>query len=149
MTVQRTQPLLFLITLLLALVALGPAPASAADSLASSGNILDNQITSLDYDPASSNATIGGVIRCSTPTELTVFGMVSQYRAGGNRHAQYYGGVELLCDTTPTSYTVTVTQGYESDRLVPGPATVGFWAEYCDSTGCAGHPTYKEMRLRP
>lgn len=147
MTVQRTRLLVILTALLLALLALAPAPTRAADPR--SGNIVANTITSLAYDPVTSHATIGGEILCSAPTELTVFGVVSQYRKPGQHLAQYYGGVELLCDTAPTSYSVTVTPGYQSDRLVPGPVEVGFWAEYCDSTGCGSLPTYQDMRLRP
>lgn len=149
MTMQQMRPLVLLTALLLALLALAPAQTSAADATSRNGNIVANTITSLAYNPVTSNATIGGEILCSAPTELTVFGVVSQWRANGQHHAQYYGGVELLCDTTPTSYTVTVTRGYESDRLVPGPVTVGFWAEYCDATGCGNLPTYQDMWLRP
>jgi hypothetical protein len=149
MNAQPIRPLVLLTALLLALLALAPATTSVADAQSRNGNIIANTITSLAYDPVTSNATIGGEILCSAPTQLTVFGSVTQYRKPGQHHAQYYGGIELLCDTTPTSYTVTVTRGYESDRLVPGPVTVGFWAEYCDASGCGNLPTYQDMRLRP
>ena len=58
-------------------------------------------------------------------------------------------GTGLLCDTAPAGYVVLVTPAFESDRLVPGAVTVGFWAEYCDSTGCGSLPTYQEMWLGP
>src|SRR5690349_15744483 len=107
MTVQRTR-LLALIAALLALLTLAPATTSAADALSPNGNIVENRITSLEYDPVTSNATIGGLIRCSSPTQLQVYGVVSQYRKPGQHLAQYYGGMELLCDAVPTSYVVTV-----------------------------------------
>lgn len=149
MSTQRTRSLIVVLALLLAVLTLAPAPTRAADEPSRNGNIVENRITSLDFDPRTSNATIGGSILCSAPTRLTVFGMVDQYLAGGRHHAQYYGGVELLCDTTPTAYSVTVTRGYQSDRLHPGRVTVGFWAEYCDASGCGSMPTYSDMRLRP
>lgn len=149
MTTRRTIHLVLLTALILAVLAIGPATTSAANDLTESGNIVNNRITSLAYDPATSYATIGGEILCSVPTQVTVYGSVSQYRPSGAHIAQYYGGIELLCDAKPTSYSITVTPGYQSSRLVPGVVTVGFWAEYCADGSCYGFPTYSEMRLRP
>jgi hypothetical protein len=92
-----------------------PIPAHAAAEATSAGNIIDNRITSATINPATSIATIGGAIQCSTPT----------------------------------SYTVTLTPGYQSDRLVPGPASIGLWAEYCTASGCYGFNTESDMRLVP
>ena len=133
---------------LMAMTATAPIPAQAAAAATAAGNIVDNRITSATINPATSIATIGGAIQCSAPTQLTVYAWAQQYQASGNRSAQYYGGTEVLCGPTPTSYTVTVTPGYQSDRLVPGPAAIGFWAEYCNTTGCYGFNTESKMWLR-
>jgi hypothetical protein len=147
---QRTNLGLLLAVLLLGLLALAPQSTHASDVAVASrnGNIVENHITSATINPATSIATIGGAIRCSQPTQLIVFTSVTQYRSG-KHFAQYYGGTHVLCGTTLTSYTVTATPGYASDRLVPGMAEVGFWAEYCDASGCGNFPTYRDMRLVP
>jgi hypothetical protein len=134
---------------MMAMLATAPIPAHAALEATSAGNIIDNRITSATIDPAISIAIIGGAIQCSTPTQLTVYAWAQQYRSLGGRSAQYYGGAQVLCGPTPTNYTVTVTPGYQSDRLVPGPASIGLWAEYCTSSGCYGFNTERGMRLVP
>ena len=149
MKTQAITTLAVLTALLLAMMATTPVTARAADQAIQSGNIIDNRITSAKIDPRTSIATIGGAIQCSTPTSLTVYAWAQQYRSSGGRSAQYYGGAQVLCSPTPTNYTVTVTPGYQSDRLVPGPASIGFWAEYCTTEGCYGFNTESKMRLAP
>jgi hypothetical protein len=133
---------------LLAMMATAPIPAHAALEATSAGNIIDNRITSATINPATSIATIGGAIQCSAPTQVTVFSWARQYRSLSHS-AEYFGGAQVLCGPAPTSYIVTVTPGYQSDRLVPGPAAIGFWAEYCTSSGCYGFNTESDMRLAP
>ncbi|HWQ11733.1 MAG TPA: hypothetical protein VNL77_02980 [Roseiflexaceae bacterium] len=143
MTGRRTHLLVPLTVLLLAMLAMTPMATSAA------GTIIDNRITSATIDPVTSVATLGGAIQCSVPTQVTVYAWARQFRSANGPFAEYFGGTEVTCGPTPTSYTVTVTPGYQSDRLVPGPASVGFWAEYCTSTGCHGLNSERDMRLLP
>ena len=151
MKTQRKTTLATLSALLLAMMtilATPPLPARAADEANRSGNIVDNRITSAIIDPATSIATIGGAIQCSAPTQVTVYSWARQHRSS-NHSAEYFGGAQVLCGPTPTNYTVTVTPGYQSHRLVPGPASIGFWAEYCSTTGCFGFNTERDMQLVP
>jgi hypothetical protein len=95
---QRMTRLAALSALLLAmmtLLATTPLPARAADEANQSGNIVDNRITSATINPATSSATIGGAIQCSTPTLLTVYSWARQYRSV-NHSAEYFGGDRLL-----------------------------------------------------
>ena len=138
-------------TLLFALAAIVLAALSTVhnvEAAPSSGNIVDNRVISATIDPATSIATLKGVIQCSTETQLTVYGWATQIRKS-LRPVQSYGGTYVACGTTPTAYVVTLTPGYESGRLVPGGASVGFWAEYCADGQCYGHNTERELRLVP
>jgi hypothetical protein len=148
----RTTTLAALSALLLAMMAMiatTPRAAHAAIEATAAGTIIDNRIASATIDPATSIATIGGVIQCSAPTQLMVYAWAVQYRTMSNHSAQYYGGIQVMCGPTPTSYIVTVTPGYQSGRLVPGPASIGLWAEYCTTSGCYGFNTESDRRLVP
>ena len=134
---------------IMAMIATTPTPARAAVQASAAGTIIDNRITSATIDPATSIATIGGAIQCSAPTQVTVYSWARQHRSLSERSAEYFGGTQVMCGPTPTTYTVTVTPGYQSDRLVPGAASIGFWAEYCTTTGCYGFNTERDMRLVP
>lgn len=152
MKTLRMTTLAALSTLLLAMIAMlatTPITVRAAVEATAAGNIIDNRITSATIHPATSIATIGGAIQCSAPTQVTVYAWAVQYRTMSNHSAQYYGGTQVMCGPTPTSYTVTVTPGYQSDRLVPGPASIGFWTEYCTTAGCYGFNTESDIRLVP
>jgi hypothetical protein len=138
-----------LLLAMMAMLATTPIPAHAAVQANRSGSIIDNRITSATINPATSIATVGGAIQCSTPTLLRVYGWAQQYRSVSGHSAQYYGGAQVMCGPTPTSYTVTLTPGYQSDRLVPGAASIGLWAEYCTTSGCYGFNTESDMRLVP
>jgi hypothetical protein len=138
-----------LLLAMMAIMATTPIPAHAAVEASAAGAIIDNRITSATINPATSIAIIGGAIQCSTPTLLTVYGWARQHRSVSDHSAEYFGGTQVMCGPTPTSYTVTLTPGYQSDRLVPGAASIGFWAEYCTSTGCYGFNTESDRRLVP
>jgi len=142
-------PLAALLLAMIAMLATTPIPARAAVQATAAGNIVDNRITSASIDPTTSIATIGGAIQCSTPTLLTVYAWARQFHSLNGRFAEYFGGTQVMCGPTLTSYIVTVTPGYQSDRLVPGSASIGFWAEYCTSSGCYGFNTESDMRLVP
>ncbi len=135
--------------LLLALLAMTPITARAAEAATSSGNIIENRITSVTINPATSVATIRGTVQCSTLTQLTVYSTVRQSHGQYKHLAEYFGATEVACGTTPTPYAITVTPGYESDKLVPGRASSNTWAEYCTTSGCYGFGTDSDMRLRP
>ncbi|HMQ30361.1 MAG TPA: hypothetical protein PKD53_06505 [Chloroflexaceae bacterium] len=149
MTVQRTQLIALLSVLTLALLALTPMTTSATASTSAAGIIVENRITSASIDPVTSVATLGGEIQCAEPTLVTVYSWIRQWRSANGPFAESFGGTQVLCDTTPTGYTMEVTPGYESDRLVPGPASVGFWASYCAAGRCYGLNTEAELRLLP
>lgn len=115
MKTLRMTTLAALSALLLAMIAMlatTPIPAHAAVEASAAGNIIDNRITSATINPATSIATIGGAIQCSAPTQLTVYGWAQQYRSLSDHSAQYYGGTQVFCGPTPTSYIVTLTPGY-------------------------------------
>ncbi len=131
------------------LLALTASPALADVEASAFGNITDNQITAATIDPATGIATIGGTLTCSTPTQVKVYASVRQLRGMSDQFAQYFGGTWVTCGTTPTRYDVTVTPGYESDRLVPGPASSNTWAEYCANGRCYGFGTDSDLPLRP
>lgn len=135
--------------LLLALAALTTVPARAEVGVTASGNIVEHSITAATIDPISSIATISGTIQCSTPTLLMVQPSVRQFHGLSERSAQYFGGDYVACDTTPTQYRVTATPGYESARLVPGPASINSWAWYCADGQCYGYGTDADLRLMP
>lgn len=148
MTVQRTRLIALLGALVLALLALAPTPSRAAEASAA-GPIVENQITSATIDPVTTIATLGGSIRCTEPTLVTVYSWIRQWRSANGPFAESFGGTQVLCGTTPTSYSMEVAPGYESDRLVPGPASVGFWASACAGRLCYGLNTEAELRLMP
>ena len=126
------------------------APPALADVEASaSGNITDHQITATTVNLATGVATINGTLTCSTPTQVRVYGWARQLRGMSDRFAQYFGGTVVTCGTTPTRYEVTLTPGYESDRLVPGPASSGTWAEYCANGRCYGFNAESDQPLMP
>ena len=146
MKTRKLVPLASLVALVLALTALTAFTGVEAKA---AGNIVDNTITSTTIDPNTKIATISGTLTCSTPTSLTVFGWARQSHGNSDRFAEYFGGTQLTCGTTPTSYEVTLTPGYESDKLTPGLASVGTWAEYWIPGGGGGLGADGEMRLRP
>ena len=146
MSILKLAQLVALTALLLALTA-WPAHADVAAS--AFGNITDNQITTVTIDMAADVATITGTVTCSTPTQVTVYGWARQLRGLSDRFAQYFGGTWVACGTTPTRYEVTLTPGYESDRLVPGPASSGTWAEYCANGRCYGFNAESDQPLMP
>ena len=146
MSVLKLAQLVALTALLLTLTA---RPALADVEASAFGNIADNQITATTIDPATGIATIVGTVTCSTPTQVTVYGWARQLRGMSDRFAEYFGGTGVTCGTTPTRYAVTLTPGYESDRLVPGPASSGTWAEYCANGRCYGMGADTDRPLMP
>ncbi len=146
MKIVRLATFVSLVAVLLALMA---TPALADAEASASGTIIDNTITSATINPATGNATISGTVTCSIPAQVQVYAFVRQLRGMSDHFAEYFGGTWVSCGTTPTRYDVVVTPGYESDRLVPGPASYGTWAEHCTSTECSGYGAESDLRLRP
>jgi hypothetical protein len=142
-------PLAALLLAMIAMLATTPITARAAVEASAAGNIIDNRITSVTINLSTSIATIGGIVQCSTPTQVKVYGAVRQSHGASDRDAQYFGLSLVPCGTTPTPYTVAVTPGYESARLNPGVVSAGVWATYCDTTGCYGLGHSGDMRLVP
>lgn len=146
---MNTLKLARLVSLAALLLALTAPPALAEVDASATGTIVDNTIASATIDPKTGIATISGTVTCSTPTTLTVYAWARQLRGLSDHFAEYFGGAAVACSTTPTSYDVTITAGYASDRLVPGPASIGTWASYCASGKCYGLGTDGEVPLRP
>lgn len=116
---------------------------------AASAVVVRSVITSAEYDEASDVATIGGKVECSAPTLLTIYVSVRQFLDDSyDRLAEYFGSVDVLCDTSTTRYKVPVTPGYESEQLQIGRASINAWASYCIESGCSGLGTDREMRVK-
>jgi hypothetical protein len=138
-----------LVALAVLLLALGAPPAFADVEASAAGNIVNNTITGATINPVTGISTISGNVTCSAPTSVEVYASVRQLRGMSDQFAQYFGASTIACDTTPTPYDVTVTPGWESDRLVPGPASINAWATYCASGKCYGTGTDSDRLLMP
>jgi hypothetical protein len=146
MKTLQVSRLVRLAALLITLTALATVPARAAEQPTSNPTV-ENTIAGVTIDPTTSVAMITGTVTCSSPMPLTVYGWARQLH--GNRFAQQFGGSEVVCETTATPYTVTLTPGSVFERLVPGFAYVGTWAEGCSSGRCSAAGADGEMRLMP
>src|SRR5512132_55015 len=100
-------PLTALLLAIASLIAATPTAARAAEQASQTGNIIDNRVTTVSINPATSIATIAGTVQCSAPTQLEVYGAVRQSHGTLTRLAESFGGTLVACGTTPTAYTVT------------------------------------------